>query len=316
MQTDQLFQYIELLSRNDKKSLTQKNLKLVEEVGELAKKVLPFEGAHGTNHRVVDKLSILKECADVFLVVSSMIYDLDYTFEEFKDVIFEKSQVWNSLQIKEDRASSHSEKMPFEIHITIKAEDGINVEEFKTNCKTLNVKPIVLALQDQKATKVMDDVMTSSKFFGNNGEAITEMKRISNGMAKLGYKVIREKIEAGFWHQKAPFKADGDTKMPEGCYFECHFNVECSNDKLPRLSEISKELDCHLSKNMFKDYGDGLFTIMMTYRSYTQMYEDFEEHLEKIKSTLKLSNFKLEKEIVEFSIYDTKIDHDSKWLNA
>lgn len=309
-------QYIKDLTANDKKTLTQKVTKLFEEGGELAKWVLPFEGAYATNHRVVDKRKILEEVADVYLVNQSILYSLGFTDSEFEDMVLRKAQIWNGLQVKEDRALAKSDKMPYEIHITVNATEGIDIEKYKIDCTSIGVKPIVLALQDQNANKVMDDVMTSSKFYGNNGEAFDAMRRISKQLSELGYNVIREKIEASYWHQKAPFKIDGDTKMPEGCYFECHFNVECTTEKLLKLSKIAKATGCHLSKNAFKIFDDGIFTIMMTYRSYDKMYEDFEEHLEFIKTNLHFSDFKLEKEIVEFSIYDTKINHDSKWLEA
>jgi hypothetical protein len=85
---------------------------------------------------------------------------------------------------------------------------------------------------------------------------------------------------------------------------------------MTELSRIAKENNCHLSKNIFKKLDDNTFTIMLTYRSYTDMYEDFENNIDNIKNILKSSNFKVEKEIVEFSIYDTKLTHDSKWLES
>lgn len=317
MQTEQLQQYIKDLTTNDKKTLTQKVAKLFEEGGELAKIVLPYEGAYATNHRVVDKRRLLEEVADVYLVNQSILYSLGFTDDEFEQMVFEKAQIWNTLQVKEDRALAKCEKMPYEIHITINAEQGIDIPTFRKHCAEIGVKPIVLDLQDQAGTKVMNDVMTSSKFYGNNGEAFSEMKRVSTLLSTgYGYNVVREKIEAAFFHSKAPFKADGDTIMPEGCYFECHFNVHCTTEKLSQLSKIAKSTNCHLSRNAFKTFEDGSFTIMMTYRSYEQMYEDFESHLDFIKHSLKSYDFGLEKEIVEFSIYDTKTSHDKKWLEA
>lgn len=312
----ELQQYIKDLTKNDRKNLTEKVAKLFEEGGELAKVILPFEGAYATNHRVVDKRKILEEVADVYLVNQSILYSLGFSDDEFEEMVFEKSQIWNGLQIKEDRSLSNGDTMPYEIHITVNVADGIDIDTYKIHCKEIGVKPIVLALQDQKGTKVMDDVMTSSKFYGNNGEAFSEMKRISKELSTKGYNVIREKIEGSYWHPKAPFKEDGDTKMPEGCYFECHLNVACDDERLKDLSKIAKSTNCHLSSNAFKKFDDGSFTIMMTYRSYDQMFEDFEDHLEFIKNNLKWCGFKLEKEIVEFSIYDTKINHDSKWLES
>jgi NTP pyrophosphatase (non-canonical NTP hydrolase) len=316
MNTHDLNQYIKDLTANDRKTLTQKVAKLFEEGGELAKAILPFEGAYATNHRVVDKRKLLEEAADVYLVNQSILYSLGFSDQEFEDMVFEKAQVWNALQVKEDRSLANGDTMPYEIHITVNAEDGIDIEHYKAHCAEIGVKPIVLALQDQAGSKVMDDVMTSSKFYGNNGEAFEEMKRISGELAMYGYNVIREKIEGSYWHPKAPFRADGDTTMPENCYFECHLNVQCTDDRLQHLSKIAKSTNCHLSSNAFKKFEDGSFTIMMTYRSYDQMFEDFEDHLEFIKNNLNWAGFKLEKEIVEFSIYDTRINHDSKWLEA
>lgn len=309
-------EYIKDLTANDRKTLTQKVAKLFEEGGELAKVVLPFEGAYATNHRVVDKRKLLEEVVDIHLVNQSILYSLGFSDEEFNALLFEKAQVWNGLQVKEDRALAKSAKMPYEIHITINAEGGIDLAKYKLDCEEVGVKPIVLALQDTKGTKVMDDVMTSSKLYGHNGLAYEEMKRISTEMSNKGYNVIREKLEASFWHQKAPFKEDGDTKMPEGCYFEVHLNIVCNTNRMEELSAIAENTDCHLSSNAFKTFEDGSFTIMMTYRSYEQMYEDFEASLYDIKKQLETNAFKIEKEIVEFAIYDTKINHDSKWLTA
>ena len=71
--------YIKKLSLNDKKNLVQKTLKLGEEFGELSKKILPYVGSYGTNHRIVNKDKILEELADLHLVNQSILYDLGFT---------------------------------------------------------------------------------------------------------------------------------------------------------------------------------------------------------------------------------------------
>ena len=313
---EKLLDYIKMLSLNDKKTLTQKVTKLFEEGGELSKATLSYEGAYANNQHIISKNKILEELADIHLVNKSILYSLEFSDIEFEEMVARKSQVWNGLQVKEDRALANGDTMPYEIHITVNAEDGIDIEKYKLDCFELGVKPILLDLQNQIGKSVMDDVMTSSKIFGNNGEAFDEMKRISHGLKIYGYNVIREKIEASYWHQKSPFKEDGDTKMPEGCYFECHFNILTTNENMDSLIKIAKSTNCHLSSNAFKKFEDGSFTIMLTFRSYEMMYEDFEEHLEFIKDNLTYKKFKIEKEIVEFSIYDTNTKHDKKWLKG
>ena len=59
----ELLDYIQELSKRDKKSLTSKALKVSEEQGELAKAILPFESAYACRHRFVDKYKILEEVA-------------------------------------------------------------------------------------------------------------------------------------------------------------------------------------------------------------------------------------------------------------
>lgn len=316
-QSQLLNEYVKQLTANDRKTLTQKTLKLVEEVGELSRVVLPFEGAYATNHRVVDRASILEELVDVWLVNQSILYSMGFTDEEFANRIMEKAQVWHGLQVREDRALARGAAMPYEIHVTIDGSTGLFVDKFKSDCRDLGVKPIVLALQDTASNKVMTDVMTSSTMLAKaSGEVFTEMARISAGLRERGYRVVREKIEAAWWHPRAPFSVDGQTTMPKDCYFECHFNVACTEERRPALAAIAKSCDCHLSQNAFKTFADGSFTVMLTYRSYDKMFEQFEEHLKEVKLALTAEKFKWEKEIVEFSIYDTKVSHDAKWLTS
>lgn len=308
--------YIQKLSLRDKKTLPEKVAKLFEEGGELAKAALPYYGVYTSNHKITDKKKILEECADTYLVQKSIAYSLGFTDEEFQAEVARKADIWDRLQRKEDHSLEKSELMVYEIHITVNIDDGIDIDKYRNDCSIIGVKPIILDLQSQDGTKVMDDVMTSSKIAGNNTEAFNEMKRISNSLSSLGYNVIREKIEAAYWHPNAPFKEFGDTKMPDGCYFECHFGVKCNDEVLPILSSIAKDTDSHLSKNAFKVNEDGSYIIMLTFRSYDMMYEDFRAQLDLIISNLENERFIVEKEIVEFSIYDTRIKHDQKWLTA
>ena len=79
----ELLKYIKTLTDQDTKTLIGKALKTSEETGELAKKVLPYENAAGTLHRFVEKESILEECADIFLCVQSIAYQLGFSDEDF-----------------------------------------------------------------------------------------------------------------------------------------------------------------------------------------------------------------------------------------
>lgn len=309
---------IKELSLKDKKTLSQKALKVGEEFGELARKVLPFDNAAGTTHRFIDKKKILDEVADLYLTSISIAYDLGFTDEEIEETIEFKTRKWMELQSKESKVEY---PIPYETHITVKRPERI--EKFIGACQSASIdfqnkiKPIVLDLQNGGGDSVMKDVMSSSKHIGDNKSAYEDAKRMERYLRVKGFEVLRVKIETVPWHPAAPTKNDIDPQMPKDCYFEAHIGVmmDGSKEENKKLEITLKDHDVHLSKNFFKKNEDGSFTLMITYRSYDDVYEDFMEELENIKTILNKNDFEYEKVITEFSIYDTKISHDFLWLD-
>lgn len=326
--------FIKDLSIKDKKTLSQKGLKLAEEVGELARAILPYDSAPGTNHRFSDREQILEEIVDVYLTNISIAHSLGFTDEEMNDMLNKKSKKWAQLQVKEEAATF---PLPFEIHITVDAEsysiENFGLEEFKSDCVEINVKPIVLDLEMKEGT--LKDVMTSSKHFGDNRSAYEEANRIANELTSLGYKVVRKKIETVPWHPAAPTFNTGEP-IPNGCYFESHIGVVISPEEKPYLEGFVEELNagffspsrgfsrpsqielggtCKLSQNFFKKSKDGSkFVNMLTYRDSMTCKEDFERDVELIKFLLNEDKFGFEKVEVEYALYDTNVNHDAKWI--
>lgn len=346
-----IIDYIRKLSVNDKKTLSQKALKTTEEVGELAKVILPFDSAQGTNHRFVDRKSILEEIVDVYLSSISIAYSLNFTNEEIDEMIIEKSKKWENIQTRESESQF---PLPYEIHITVENDlpklgkkhrlnylqnifekelenkgifkynendyneniQRIFIESFKKNCEIVGVKPVVLDLDIND--DVIKDVMTSSKHFGDNRSAFNECERIALELRNSGYKILRKKIETVPWHPMSPIEID---KMPENCYFECHIPVSISKEeKYSLLGVLKKSENCFsgkikLSKNFFKKEVDGKLINMITYRSYVASKDFFLKEIETLKNLLSENGFTFNKVETEFAIYDTNISHDYKWMN-
>lgn len=304
-----LIKMIRQLTEGDTKSLSEKFTKLAEESGELARVILPYAAAAGTRHRFVTKGDILEEIADCSLVLMSMVYDLGLDEEDLWVAMGEKSQKWAKIQNADMACKS---QIPFEIHVTVEAP--VNAEHFRKTCKDLEVKPIILALQAKDET-IMSDVMTSSVFLGDNAGVLEEIKRISGGLSRAGYRIVREKVETVPWHPAAP--RIGANDMVEGQYFECHLNirVDANTDRV-LLKTMATENDCHLSSNNFKEYDDGSAIIMMTFRRHKATREGFTEQVATIKNNLLSRGFIVEKEIIEFAIFDTKINHDTQWTGV
>jgi NTP pyrophosphatase (non-canonical NTP hydrolase) len=327
--------YIKDLSIKDKKTLSQKTLKLVEEVGELARVILPYDSAHGTNHRFTDRDAILEELVDVYLTNISISHSLGFTDEEFNDMLVKKTEKWGSLQVKEEEATF---PLPFEIHVTVDMEriidgdgDSTNgkklfIKDFKNQCLSIGVKPIVIDLEINDGS-VIKDIMTSSKHFGDNRSAYEESERIVKELRHRGYNVVRNKIESVPWHPAAPVISRGEA-IPNGCYFESHIGVTIypeqkedlqtfirstlTNGHLIELSGTAK-----LSQNFFKKSNDGSrFVNMLTYRSNMCGRPKFTLEVEGIKHLLKEEGFDFEKVEVEYAVYDTNVTHDAKWITG
>lgn len=317
--------YIKDLSIKDKKTLSQKGLKLVEEVGELARIILPYDSAHGTNHRFIDREALLEEVVDVYLTNISIAHSLGFTDEEFNEMLVKKSEKWGSLQAKEEKAEF---PLPFEIHVTIKPDNryiNFTIDEFKNDCELVGVKPIVIDLEINDGS-IIKDVMTSSKHFGDNRSAYEESVRIVNELESRGYIVVRNKIESVPWHMQAPSILTTDKEITNGCYFESHIGVSIQPSDKIKLDNFVKSLpdelkslsgSAKLSQNFFKKSNDGSsFINMLTYRSNKCGRYKFEEEVNSIKELLSMSDFTYEKVEIEYAIYDTNVNHDSKWIKG
>lgn len=304
------------LSASDTKTLSQKALKTVEEVGELAKKVLPFESASGTAHRVVQSEEIAEECVDTMLCALSILYELDYSDEQIEHLMAQKSAKWAQRQLRESNAAF---PVPFEIHVTV--EDLQEVDVFKATCADMGVKPLFLALQDQSGATVLNQVMTSSVMRGNNQEALAHANAVAKALADKGFKVTRRKIETVPWHPAAPSHSGCVQTMPSGSYFEAHFKVRvrgCTEQTVAEkellLSEFCKENKLHFSRNIYKMVNKLDYTRMLTLRVYDCMQEEFQAQVEIIRKLLASMGFDTPKTDTEFSLFDSDIHNDAQWI--
>lgn len=311
MRTD-LLAYVKALSLADKKSITQKVLKLMEEAGELAKVALPFDNAFATNHRFVTHQRMLEESVDSMLVALSVIYSLGFDDQDMEAMLKKKADYWAELQAREHQLADKTPKgTPYELHVTV--AEAPDVDAFRLACHDAQVKPILLDLQTQ-GQQVIRDVMTSSVVFGTNTDALSAIERQSQILAAHGLRVVRKKIETVPWHPAAPSIAHANPVMPKDCYFECHFGVKTQEGPaLEQLRELARTLNCHLSRNTFKRTADHI-VVMLTYRDYQGPYEAVSDMVTHIGETLRKAGYSVDKEIIEFSLYDTKVHHDAAWL--
>lgn len=307
--------FVKQLTKLDKKTLTQKALKLAEECGEVAKSVLPFEQAHGTMHRFVHQDAIAENCSDVLLVALSMLYSLGYDDVDIAEIMQRKSLYWSSLQDNESEIDVNA--LPHEIHVTVANVNSL--DSFKNICRQVGVKPIVLDLHT-KAEGSIIDIMTSSVFVGSTVNAILEAEKIKTFLEDF-YEVVRCKIEVPPFHPAVPSEKNTAQHVVDG-YFETHMEVYVTKDPLTSTSYdllvdlLADNPELHVSKNYFKNNEESS-TVMVTYRKYSGKIERFKNEVSAWRNYIEQNGFTLNgKTIIEYSIYDTKVTHDSQWISG
>lgn len=301
---------IKNLTKTDTKNLSAKSLKLMEECGELAKTVLPYENSAGTLHRVSHSGMIVEEVADVLLVALSIAYSLGYDDDTIASIMQDKAMYWARLQANESKVDPNN--IPHELHLTV--SDVKDLEKFKSDCASIGVKAIVLALHVNSGDDIKD-IMTSQVVMGSTTQAFTAMTLTKARLIKMGYNVVRCKIESSPWHPSVPTASNNLPHVQHG-YFEAHLEVTVYDDDSVRNLQMLKDIvggTAHISSNAFK-VCDGYSTVMVTIRRNSGTLERFELELSMLLESLSCFDVR-DKVITEYALYDTNVNHDAEWLS-
>lgn len=329
----ELIDYIKRLSNNDPKNLSQKVAKLFEEGGELAKKSLPYENAHGTRHRFPSRDGVLEEVADVILVALSIGYHLDMTDDELETILLEKSKYWNEIQNRESK--TFDGKFPFEIHVTVDREK-FNFERFKTDCKELGIKPLKLKNYSGENDNTETVTMANAIITGSGKDALDSLNNICNELKLDGYTILREKIETVPWHPAAGNIPKSISKNPnvfyskddsEIFYFEIHFKIRAidGDEGITAIKNGFKNITSFRPKDMYgiswnaeKEAVDGIRTYFATYRGHNKNLNDFKNIATSIHDKFNNTENIIEasSENIEFCVYDSAEYQDKIWINS
>jgi hypothetical protein len=185
----------------------------------------------------------------------------------------------------------------FEIHLTV---DNQNTERFKSDCKELNIKPIIIDTQNNDYSQIM----TSSKY--NHEDYKLELNNLELKLKDLNYNVIRSKIEI---YPKS-------IKHENHIYYESHIRLKLKlniNFNTSDLKEYCLENNFHFSKNLLKQNGEYNFQ-MISYRDRNIDLISFIKIINSMTSYLKDNNILYDKVEIEECIYDTNENIDKNWL--
>jgi hypothetical protein len=187
--------------------------------------------------------------------------------------------------------------MEYEIHVTVSSSD---IDLFVHDCKSISVKPIII--ETEKDNVFNNQVMTSSKHSDDN--CLETLDQISSSLKSKGYSIIRKKIEI------RPLEVKNDHHI----YYESHFRLKLDKQfDYTELRKVCKELNFHLSKNLFKKSLEFNYQ-MITYRDYNTTFFDFNNRINEMKGRLSDLNINFDKVEIEECIFDSNINVDSNWL--
>jgi hypothetical protein len=200
--------------------------------------------------------------------------------------------------------------IPYEFHITVSALD---LDKFKADCAELGFKPVVLELQDAKNGEVFQDVQTTTRcMLKDDNAAYSKLNDLMNLLSRKKYGIQRTKIETSGTH---PWAASATPdNMYEHTYFESHIRVRCWDKALTYLQSLAKVMDFHVSRNILKKIDDTHFYIMLTKRSHSDTWENFERNIKTANHILNKCDFETDKVEVEFVLFDSNVNHDNRWL--
>lgn len=187
--------------------------------------------------------------------------------------------------------------MEYEIHVTV---DTNAVVLFVNHCKEIGVKPIVI--ETQKENSFNNQVMTSSKY--SDDHYLDTLRNISSSLKDKSYKILRQKVEI------RPL----EVKHNNFIYYESHLRLKLDKDfDYTNLKLLCKELNFHLSKNLFKKAEDFSYQ-MITYRSYTDSLTQFIKIIDVMKKKLTDLSINFDKIEIEECIFDSNVNVDNNWI--
>ena len=196
--------------------------------------------------------------------------------------------------------------MNYEIRITVgvDASDPEEIARFKRNAERLGTKGIVLDAFP------LIEIMTSSRFKGEQNDAFKEMTRLVVGLSGLGYPILRSKVETDLTNPACL------TPLPNQ-YFEAHIEVLLNDADYANLKELREGLEFYLSSNVDKPPRDGKYVHIITVRQYHTFPYLFAQRIAAFTRVLQVEGFTLPTPIEnEFALYDTNPEHDTPWFQS
>ncbi len=196
----------------------------------------------------------------------------------------------------------------FELHITV--NQNVDLGAFKSFCYQAGIKGMVIDL----GANVPVQPMTCSRIAGSFSQAMLEANQLRDVLTEAGFEVTRVKLEAAPWNLDVPTTDEQAKRNPGGNYFEHHTKLKLPKTANFRLLEMICETNnAHLSHNAFKVFADGTSERLVTQRHYALGFASASLRFNAFLEVLKSFDFKVEKTVSEYCVFDSNLELDAGW---
>lgn len=193
-----------------------------------------------------------------------------------------------------------SEKISFEIHITVELPNSADVNTFTQICSEVGGKSLLIELAKGENPQ---QLMMSKCVFKENLEKVLEICKDDCAIFALkGFFPNRVKIEVDFNF------ADLFPEKSRRKYFEWHGKIEL--EFYEKLLEICRKHTAHISKNSLK--GESGFRFITLRENGEKSI--FENRVFSLIEDLQKYGWEIVKQESEFCVFDSNISLDKGWL--
>jgi hypothetical protein len=217
-------------------------------------------------------------------------------------------------QLLREQLAGSAYRGTFESHITIEAADADGREHFRSACRQLGVKCVLIELPEGASRS---QPMTACYHHGEIGSVAEEVASHCRTLRAAGFSLVRIKLEAVAANEGGPDSDEEGARATAANYFEFHVKLLLAADSdLDVLRACCERYGARLSRNAFKWEEDGRSERFVTMRLYRIGRQSALGRLDALEKELTSAGFVIVNRQKEYTIFDSAESLDAGWLEA
>ena len=205
----------------------------------------------------------------------------------------------------------HNYRGNFEVHLTVCAASRL--EAFRAWCEGARCKCVRIVLA--RGDHVEQPMATWRRGGTVLSEVLAEANQRAQELKRVGFEVVRLKIEADPANDDVPATDEAALLAPASLYFEHHVKLKREAAAgTEMLLPLCVEQGAHLSRNAWKTFAEGFEERFVTLRSYRAGWSTSDQQLQRLIAALRAAGEQIIDIESEYTVYDSNLALDAGWL--